>query len=121
MLVQIRVGLVFPLLAVIALMARKTDLELHKRLMFLSITPALPAAFDRMQWLPTTLPESALAPDLYIVASVMPLLIWDVIRSRKIHMAFWIWLVAMASSSTAIHLLWGTEWWQQFAPGLMGL
>ena len=66
-LVQIRVGIGFPLFVLIALMARKTDSGLHKRMMFLALAPALPAAFDRITWLPTTLPESPLSPDLYSV------------------------------------------------------
>jgi hypothetical protein len=52
MLVQIRVGILFALFILIALMARKGDSGLHKRMMFLAIAPALPAAFDRITWLP---------------------------------------------------------------------
>ena len=77
MLEQIRVGVAFPLFVLIALMARKTDSGLHKRMMFLAIAPALPAAFDRITWLPTTLPESPLSPDLYVLLVVAPMFIWD--------------------------------------------
>lgn len=121
MLIQIRVGIVFPLLIAIAFMARKQDLGLHKRMMFLAIAPALPAAFDRITWLPHTLPESPLSPDLYILLAVAPMLIWDVVRTRSVHKAYWIWLAFMVPSSIAIHSLWNTDWWQATAPRLVGL
>jgi hypothetical protein len=121
MLIQIRVGIVFPLLVLIALMARKSDAGLHKRMMFLAIAPALPAAFDRVTWLPHTLPESPLSPDLYILLAVAPMFIWDLVRTRSVHKAYWIWLAFMVPSSMLIHSLWDTDWWQATAPRLVGL
>jgi len=121
MLIQMRVGVVFPLLILIALMARKSDSGLHKRMMFLAIAPALPAAFDRVAWLPNTLPESPLSPDLYILLAVAPMFIWDLLRTRTVHKAYWIWLAIMVPSSILIHSLWDTDWWQATAPRLVGL
>jgi hypothetical protein len=121
MLIQLRVGIVFSLLILIALMARKRDSGLHKRMMFLAIAPALPAAFDRMTWLPHTLPESPLSPDLYILLAVAPMFIWDLVRTRSVHKAYWIWLAFMAPSSILIHSLWDTDWWHATAPRLVGL
>jgi hypothetical protein len=121
MLVQIRVGIVFPLLILIALMARKSDSGLHKRMMFLAIAPALPAAFDRMTWLPHTLPESPLSPDLYILLAVAPMFMWDLVRTRSVHKAYWIWIAFLAPSSILIHGLWDTDWWHAIAPRLVGL
>jgi len=121
MLIQMRVGVVFPLLILIALMARKNDSGLHKRMMFLAIAPALPAAFDRVAWLPNTLPESPLSPDLYILLAVAPMFIWDLLRTRTVHKAYWIWLAIMVPSSILIHSLWDTDWWQATAPRLVGL
>ena len=121
MLIQIRVGIVFSLLILIALMVRKSDSGLHKRLMFLAIAPALPAAFDRMTWLPHTLPNSPLSPDLYILLAVAPMFIWDLVRTRSVHKAYWIWLAFMVPSSIVIHSLWGSDWWQATAPRLVGL
>jgi hypothetical protein len=120
-LVQVRVGIAFPLFVLIALMARKTDSGLHKRMMFLALAPALPAAFDRMTWLPTTLPESPLSPDLYILLAVAPMFIWDLVRTRKVHKAYAIWLAFMVPSSILIHSLWDTDWWHATAPRLVGL
>mgnify|MGYP001814095930 FL=1 len=121
MLIQIRVGILFPLFMLIALMARKNDSGLHKRMVFLAVAPALPAAFDRITWLPNTLPESPLSPDLYILFAVAPLFIWDLVRSRSVHKAYWIWLGFMVPSSILIHSLWDTDWWHATAPRLVGL
>ena len=121
MLLQIRVGILFPLFILIALMARKTDSGLHKRMMFLAIAPALPAAFDRITWLPHTLPESPLSANLYILLAVAPLFIWDLVRTRSVHKAYWIWLAFMVPSSILIHGLWDTDWWHATAPRLVGL
>jgi hypothetical protein len=121
MLLQIRVGITFSLFILIALMVRKSDSGLHKRMMFLAIAPALPAAFDRITWLPHTLPASPLSPDLYVLMAVAPMFIWDLVRTRSIHKAYWIWLALMVPSSILMHSLWDTEWWHATAPRLVGL
>ena len=121
MLLQIRIGIVFSLCILIALMSRKTDPGLHKRMIFLAIAPALPAAFDRMTWLPTTMPESPLATDLYVLMAVAPMFAWDLLRTRSVHRAYWIWLAFMVPSSLLIHSLWDTDWWHATAPRLVGL
>jgi hypothetical protein len=121
MLMQLRTGLLFPLLLFIGLRARGTNPGLHKRMMVLSIAPALPAAFDRITWIPTTLPGSPLSPDLYILLAVSPMFIWDVIRNRSVHTAYWIWLGFCLPVVIAIHALWDTPWWHATAHRLMGV
>jgi len=121
MLMQIRIGILFPLFILIALMARKRDSGLHKRMMFLAIATALPAAFDRITWLPHTLPDSPLSPDLYILLAITPMFIWDLVRTRVIHKAYLIWLAFLVPSSILIHSLWDSEWWHDTAPRLVGL
>jgi hypothetical protein len=121
MLIQIRVGILFSLFILIAFMARKSDPGLHKRMMFLAIAPALPAAFDRIAWLPHTLPQSPLSPDLYVLLAVAPMFIWDLVSTRSLHKAYWIWLAFMVPSSILIHVLWDTDWWHATAPRLLGL
>ncbi len=121
MLVQIRIGVLFPLFILIAFLARKNDSGLHKRMMILAVAPALPAAFDRITWLPHTLPDSPLSQDLYMLLALAPLIIWDLVRTRKVHKAYWIWLGFMVPSSILVHSLWDTGWWHATAPKLVGL
>ena len=121
MLIQIRVGILFPLFILMALMARKSDSGLHKRMMFLAVAIALPAAFDRITWLPHTLPESPLSPDLYTLLAVAPMFVWDLVRTQSVHKAYRVWLALMVPSSILIHSLWDTDWWHATAPRLVGL
>jgi hypothetical protein len=120
-LMQIRVGILFPLFIAIALMARKTDSGLHKRMMFLATALALPAAFNRIEWLPQTYPGSPLSAHLYILLAVSPMILWDLVRSRRLHKAYVIWLSVLVPSAILIHGLWGTAWWHATAPRLVGL
>lgn len=121
MLMQIRIGILFPIFLAIALLARRTDSGLHKRMMLLSVAPALPAAFDRMTWLPTSLPASPLSPDLYTLAAIAPMLLWDVFRTRTLHKAYVIWLALFLAAALVVHLLWDSAWWHATAPKLVGL
>lgn len=120
MLLQLRVGVLFTLFMGIALYVRKSDSELHRRMMIIAITVALPAAFHRITWLPNTLADSALSAHLYIALAVSPMLIWDVIRGRKLHKAYVVWLAAFIPSVIIIDSLWGTQWWQETAPRIVG-
>lgn len=121
MLMQLRIGILFPIFLAIALLARRTDSGLHKRMMLLSVAPALPAAFDRMAWMPTTLPASPISPDLYTLMAIAPMLLWDLYRTRTIHKAYVIWFGLFLAASLAVHLLWNSEWWHATAPKLVGL
>src|SRR3954469_23215041 len=56
MLLQLRVGILFPLFLFIGIKARGADSGLHKRMMILATAIPLAAAIDRMEWLPTTFP-----------------------------------------------------------------
>lgn len=120
MLLQLRVGILFPLLLVIGLRARGREAGLHKRMMILATAMALPAGIDRIPWLPTTLPGSPLAPDLYTLLAVSPMFVWDVVRNRAVHKAYWIWLGVGLPFAVAVHGLWDSAWWHATAPQLMG-
>ena len=121
MLLQWRIGILFPLFIAIALQARKRDSGLHKRMMILATAMPLPAGIDRIQWLPTTLPASPLAPDLYVLLAIAPMFLWDIIRNRYVHRAYWIWLAINLPFAVVVHGLWNTDWWHATAPRLMGL
>lgn len=121
MLLQLRVGFLFPILLVIGLRARGREAGLHKRMMILATAMALPAGIDRIPWLPTTLPGSPLAPDLYTLLAVSPMFVWDVVRNRAVHKAYWIWLGVSLPFAVAVHGLWDSTWWHATAPQLVGV
>jgi hypothetical protein len=120
-LIQIRIGILFPLFLAIGLRARGRNAGLHKRMMILGTAMALPAGIDRIPWLPTTLPVNPVSPDLYTLLAVSPMLVWDVVRNRKVHEAYWIWLAVNLPFAIAVHALWDTPWWHATVPGLMGV
>lgn len=117
---QIRAGLLFPLFVVLALRARKTDSSMHKRMIILATVIPLPAAIDRITWLPHSLPEAAYSADLYVLAWIAPMFAWDLFRLGRVHRAYIIWLSAFIPCAIVVNLLWNSPWWQSFFPGLMG-
>lgn len=119
-LIQIQVGTLFAILVTLAVRARKRDLSLHKRLMVLAPIVAMPAAVDRMTWLPATMPFSPLSPQLYVLLLAFPLFAWDLYRLGYIHRAYVIWLALVLSTDAVVLLLWNTPWWQSTVPGLLG-
>jgi len=121
LLLQMRIGILFPLFLAMGLRARGHDAGFHKRMMILGTAVALPAAIDRMQWLPTTLPASALASDLYVLLAVSPMFVWDVIRNRSVHRAYWVWLAIYAAASVVVNLLWDKPGWHATARHIMGV
>lgn len=120
-LIQIRVGILFPLFLAIAISARGRDAGLHKRMMILATAMPLPAGIDRIPWLPHTFPTSALSADLYTLLAVSPMFIWDVMRNRSVHPAYVIWLAINVPFAIALHGLWDTPWWHSTARTMMGV
>ena len=114
-LLQLRVGVVFSICMAIALWSRTRNPGTHKRLMFLAIATALPAAFDRIDWLPSTMPRSTLAPDLYTVLAFSPMLAWDLLRNRSLHRAYVIWAAVFLPASVVVYRLWDTPVWHSIA------
>lgn len=121
LLLQIRVGILFPLLFAIGLAYRGRDSGLHKRLMILAPAMALPAGIDRITWLPTTLPASPIASDFYTLLAVAPMFAWDLFRNRTIHRAYWIMLAVFIPASVLVNGLWDTQWWHSVVPQIMGV
>ncbi len=120
-LLQLRVGLLFPLFLLIGLRARGRNAGLHKRMMILATAITLGAGIFRITWLPTTLPASPLALDLYILLAVTPMFLWDVWRNRSVHPAYLIWLGVSLPFTLAMYGLWDTTGWHAMAPRLMGV
>lgn len=119
LLAQLRMGILFPLLIAMALTARRRDSGLHKRMMILATAIVLPPAIARMHWLPTTMPESYLSTDAYVLAAIVPMLVWDVVRNGSVHRAYWLWLGVVSPVVITLHLLWDTPWWHAAARQLL--
>jgi hypothetical protein len=120
MLLQFRVGILFPLFVALALNARRLDPGFHKRMIILASAVPLPAAIDRITWLPTTLPASPLASDLYVLVAAAPIFVWDVVRNRRIHPAYLIWTTVYVLVSLLLYWAWNTPWWHAAAHRIMG-
>lgn len=120
-LIQIRIGVLFPLFLIIGLRARKGNAGLHKRMMFLATAVALPAGIDRIEWLPTTLPGSPLSTALGPLFAIAPMLAWDVIRNHTIHRAYWIWIGLSLPVFVIEYMLWDTPWWHATARAMLGV
>lgn len=120
LLLQARIGILFPIFLAIGLRARRRDAGLHKRMMILATAVTLPAGIDRIPWLPTTMPASPVAADFYTLVAVSPMFVWDVVRNRYVHRAYWIWLGVALPFTIAVHALWDTPWWHATARQLIG-
>jgi hypothetical protein len=121
LLLQLRVGILFSLFIWLALRARGRDDGFHKRMIFLATAMPLGASIDRMGWLPTTLPASPLATDLYILLAVAPMFAWDLIRNRSLHRAYRTFIPIYLIASVAVFMLWDTPFWHDAARRIMGV
>ena len=121
LLLQIRIGILFALFLAIGARARGNNAGLHKRMMILATVMALPAGIDRIQWLPKTFPGSPLSVDLYTLAAISPMFLWDVIRNRRIHEAYWIWGAICLPFAVLVNMAWDKPWWHATAKQIMGV
>ena len=62
-----------------------------------------------------------MSADLYTLVAVSPMLLWDVVRNRTVHRAYWIWLAICLPFAVLVHGLWDTGWWHGAAKQLMGV
>jgi hypothetical protein len=119
LLLQIRVGVLFPILLAIGLGARGRDVGLHKRLMILATSTAMGAGIVRIPWLPTTIPHDPISLDLWTLVALSPMIVWDLVRNRRLHRAYWIWLALFVPGVIATQMLWDTSAWHAMARQLM--
>ena len=121
LLLQLRIGILFPLFLALGLKARGRNAGMHKRMMFLGTVMALPAGIDRIPWLWSTMPANAMSADVFTLVAVAPMFAWDVIRNRSVHPAYVIWLAVNIPFAIAVHGLWDTPWWHAAARQIMGV
>ena len=62
-----------------------------------------------------------MATDGYILLAVSPLFVWDVIRNRRVHEAYWMWLGIYLPASLVMYRLWDTPGWHATAQRIMGV
>ncbi|MDT8399170.1 MAG: hypothetical protein RQ899_11195 [Pseudomonadales bacterium] len=117
-LAQIRTGILFPIFVAWALMVRRKDPATHKRLMILATLLPLPAAIDRIAWLPHALPLSA---DLYMLLWALPMFAYDLHRYGRVPRAYVIWVAGNLPLAIPVYIFWGSPWWLATAPKLMGV
>lgn len=121
LLLQIQVGILFPLFLFVGLRARKDDPGFHKRMMIIAPAMALPAAFDRITWIPTTMPLSPMSAELYPLLALAPLVAWDLFRNRRIHRAYWVLLAVYVPAAIAANVAWDQPWWHETVRRMMGV
>jgi hypothetical protein len=119
LLLQINAGLLFALFITLAVRARATDAGMHKRMMFLGTAVPLGAAIDRMTWLPTSMPANPWANFAWVMVAVAPLFLWDVVRNRRVHDAYWIWFAIFLPAAALVVFAWDTPWWHATARWIM--
>jgi hypothetical protein len=119
LLLQMRIGFIFPLLLAVAIAARTSDPGLHKRMVILATATPIEAAIARMTWLPTTMPASPLSVEVFSFLIVLPMFAWDVVRNRHVHPAYWWWAAAYVATAAVVELLWNTPGWHAAARTIM--
>jgi hypothetical protein len=119
LLLQLSAGLLFGTFVTIALSARASNAGLHKRMMILATAVPLGASIDRMWWLPSSLPANPWATDLWILAAVSPMFVWDLVRNRTVHEAYRIWLAIYVPVAVTVAVLWDKPLWHSTAQAIM--
>ena len=118
---QISAGVLFPTLVGWALLVRRSDSGMHKRLMILATAIPMAAAFDRLPWLPTSYPESPLSPLGWPVVWIMPMFLWDLVRARRVHKAYIAWAALYAPAAAVVYMLWWSPGWIALVQRMLGL
>jgi hypothetical protein len=106
MLMQVRAGILFAAFVVLALRARHSNPGFHKRMIVIATLMPLPAAFDRIEWLPSTFPVSPVSPDLYTLLWILPMFTWDLVRLGRVHSAYVVALAAWLPATIVVQGLW---------------
>jgi hypothetical protein len=119
-LMQVRAGILFAVFVVLAIRARRSNPGFHKRMIIIATLMPLVAAFDRIDWLPSTLPVSPISPDLYTLLWILPMFCWDLVRLGRVHSAYGVALAVWLPATIVVQTLWGTAWWQAFGPTILG-
>lgn len=118
---QARAALFFGVFTAWGLWLRNRDSQAHKRLMVLATLMPLPAAIDRIEWLPSTMPANPDSSFLYMILWLSPALLYDLLRRGRLHRVYVIGLLLNLPLVLAGHGLASSPWWVATAPHLIGV
>ena len=102
---------------------RRTDPEMHKRMMILATLMPLSAAIDRiaLRWLPTNFPTGYETEYGYLLLWLVPVLVYDLWRRGRVHRAYVIGIACNIPFFVLNHYLWGSPRWLESAPAIMSV
>ncbi len=119
---QIRSILLFPLFFGWAMAVRRTDPEMHKRMLILATFVLLDAAVARHVWLPgNDITVGYDATHIYWLLLLAPALVHDTIRLGRPHRAYLVGLALILPCVVATHFVWNTPGWHAIAAAMMGV
>jgi hypothetical protein len=118
---QIAVGVLFGLFVGWAMLVRRSDSGMHKRLLILATAMPLTAATDRIALLPTSYPESPLAMLSYPVVWILPMFLWDLFRLRRVHRAYLAWAAFYVLAVIVVDMLWLAPGWIALVQSMLDL
>lgn len=118
---QIQAGTLFALFIGLGLAHRSSDPGFHKRMMIFAPAMAMGAAFARMTWLPHTIPAAPVSILAYQWLALAPLFVWDVLRNRRLHRAYFFLFAAYVPFNVFAIMAWDTPWWHAAAQRIMGV
>lgn len=108
MVIQAKRLLGFGIAAGLAYRWRRAHPDAHKRLMFLATFIVLDAAFFRMDWYPTDfgLEQPITVAHIYQFALLVPFLVRDAVRDRRVHPVFVVGVPVIAGMQGLAAFLW---------------
>lgn len=118
---QIMAGALFAIFVGWALLARRRDAGMHKRLMILATAIPLPAAIDRIIWIPSSIPDSDVSAMTYGALWIMPMFLWDLFRLGRVHRAYLAWFAIYVPAAVLVCSVWGTPGWIATVQRFMGV
>jgi hypothetical protein len=122
-LAQIQSIVLFPLFIGWALAVRRTDPAMHKRLMMFGTAIPLLAGIDRITarygW--TTVPESGDSIYLNLLVIMMPALVFDLVRTGRLHRAYVYAIASIVLCFIMTHFLWGAPAWHGVVARMLGV
>ena len=122
-----RALILFGLFYAWAVLTRKTDRETHKRMMVLATFIVIDASLGRMTWLPGTSGGNFFgsaggydATHLYQLLLLVPVLVYDIVRFKRVHWAYVLGLALFLSCVVGAHFAWNSPAWHAMVVGLAG-